>query len=71
LDAYAAKRGARRQDVLVSAVEAFKADCEGGVPELRNTESYTRPRVDPNRSADLHQQWAMERQRKLNREKGM
>lgn len=35
-DEYAKKQGATRTDLLASAIESFRADCEAGVPEIRD-----------------------------------
>jgi predicted transcriptional regulator len=34
-DEYAEKRGVTRQALLEEGLRSFKADCEGGVPEIR------------------------------------
>ena len=34
-DGYAKERGSTRTDLLASAIESFRKDCESGVPELR------------------------------------
>ena len=34
-DEYAEARGVKRADLLVSALESFREDCERGVPEIR------------------------------------
>lgn len=35
LDGYAEKRGVSRTELLGSAIESFRDDCERGVPDLR------------------------------------
>jgi predicted transcriptional regulator len=67
LDAYAKGRKVSRQVVLETAVDAFRAECQGGVPDLVDREPVRRAARAP--VEDGPAQWMSRRMRSLDEQK--
>lgn len=74
LDFYALERKSSRSALLQAAVEGFRRDCEGGVPDLpagiTSAPGITAPGIT-GATRFRGDDWALERQRKLNKAKGL